>query len=111
MSPSANLMNYGHREKFARLAISAMVVALVYWTARLSAPSGLFFGHTHGRLAWMTLCYTLIGIFFLIYVALSAAIRWTAIPIGAVFGCLAGAAGHQIQAMMPELPTFFVPPY
>src|SRR5262249_11271851 len=59
----------------------------------------------------MTVCYTLIGMCFLIYAASNAAIRWTIIPIGAAFGYIAGLVGQPIAVMMFEPQSLFMHTY
>jgi hypothetical protein len=99
-----------NQETLVRLAISAGAVFLVYWTGRLSAPNVLNFGRG-GMLAWMTICYTLMGISFLICAASSVAIRWTIIPIGAAFGYLAGLVSQYVASMMFKPRGLFIHTY
>jgi len=98
-----------NQERLVRLAIAAGVVVMVYWTGRLSGPNVLSFGH--GKWAWHTVCYTLMGMCFLIYAASNAAIRWTIIPIGAAFGYLAGLSAQPIVMLMFEPQRMFADTY
>jgi hypothetical protein len=75
-------------------------VALVYWAGVLNVPGPWMFYLYKSAL--LNVCYALVGLFFLLYGASSAAFRWTIIPVGAAFGFLAPIVGQHVVMLMFE---------
>ena len=88
------------RQQLLRSATCVAAVALAYWAGLLNVPNAWMFAPYKSAL--LNVCYAMIGLSFLLYSVSNTALRWTIIPIGAVFVYLAALVGQHVVMMTFE---------